>query len=391
MDKPIVSVIVLEYNNFGYIFKCLQSIVAQGYPNMEIIVNGDGGEMFNETLLINYFNLKRRPNVKKITINNNEVNLGTVRCCNQCVDMSSGKYYLLIAADDALHDPSVLSAYVDYYESVPENSAFAIGKVLMMDRNLNKTLFTFPNEKDEHLMHTLDSKGLFNIQAQRFFFGMTNVLPRSYYDTYGGYDEAYKLIEDVPYYVKAMCRGTKMHYLGIPTLIHRDGGISHGNLRNTSNTKRVYTEDTINTFEREFFPNSNLLTDEAKRVLQARYDKTKKLYYRDYIFPLKPAARKLIFTLTHPFMILLRPFAKFFVHRIGAISMRIVGALFFFGSICLLLYHFSEWKNLLAHPFGLWISLVIGYTGLIAIGAFALLLCAKFLRFFKYRFLQKPT
>ena len=42
MNKPLVSVIVLSYNSRRYIERCLDTLVDQDYPNMEIfvIVNG---------------------------------------------------------------------------------------------------------------------------------------------------------------------------------------------------------------------------------------------------------------------------------------------------------------------------------------------------------------
>ena len=118
-DKPLVSMIILEYSNFQYLFECIESIMSQDYPNIELIVNGDCCDDFDETTLINFFRMHKRPNIKKIQINNNEFNIGTVRCCNQCVRVSSGKYYMLIAADEALYGDSVLSMYVRFYESAP--------------------------------------------------------------------------------------------------------------------------------------------------------------------------------------------------------------------------------------------------------------------------------
>jgi len=366
MDKPLVSMIVLEYNNFQYIFECLDSIIAQDYPNIELIINGDGGEKFDEIALINYLYENKSANIKKTQINNNEVNIGTVRCCNQCVKISSGKYYMLIAADDVLYDSSTLSTYVNFYESVPENSALAIGRVIMMDIELKKILEKSPSDKDEKLMYSLDSKGLFNVKVQRFFFPMIGMMPRSYYDMYNGYDEEYKLIEDVPFYTKALCRGTKIHYLGIPTYTHRDGGISHGNKRNTSKTYQIYVEDSIKVFEKEYLPNTDLLTPKAKRVLESRYTHLK----NTYTFNKKSIIGKIV---SIPFNLWI---LKHLILKIGAtVSMRSTGIkLLLLSILCFVLYY---WKEIVEHPIGTVIQIIIGCIGLAVLGLFALLFCIK--------------
>lgn len=44
MDKPLVTVIVPAYNHENYIEDCLNSVVAQSYNNMQIIVFNDGSK-----------------------------------------------------------------------------------------------------------------------------------------------------------------------------------------------------------------------------------------------------------------------------------------------------------------------------------------------------------
>lgn len=389
MNKPLVSILLMEYKNFQYIFECIESIMRQDYPNIEMIINSDACDDFDETVLINYLRTHKSPNLQKIQINNNEYNIGTVRSCNQCVRMSSGKYFMLVAADDALYNDSVLSAYVDFYESVPENSAIAIGKALMMDEYLNNIIYTSPSDEDEPLMYSLDSKGLFNVFVQRFFFSTGNVLPRSYYDKYGGYDEEYRLIEDAPYYAKAMCRGTNLHYLGIPTYKHRGGGISHGNNRYSSEASRVYIKDSLTIFERDYLPNAKLLDFKAKRVVKARYVNLKRQYYKDYILPKQSIKEKLKTYFRHPWILILFPLLKYFISKTIAFPANTIKYLFCFGTVCLIIFQFSEWQSLLPQYFDPWLRIIIGYSGLIAIGLCALVFVLKYMLLIIFRILQK--
>ena len=41
-DLPLVSVIISSYNHADYIEACIESVMAQTYPNVELLVVDDG-------------------------------------------------------------------------------------------------------------------------------------------------------------------------------------------------------------------------------------------------------------------------------------------------------------------------------------------------------------
>lgn len=102
-DLPLVSIVVVSYNQGKYIRENLDSLKAQTYPNIELIVADDASqdnsvEVFNEWLTENNYPAQTNYHTK---------NTGLATTLNECVEMVTGKYIKLIAADDFLHPKSI--------------------------------------------------------------------------------------------------------------------------------------------------------------------------------------------------------------------------------------------------------------------------------------------
>lgn len=104
MKVPLVSVVVPLYNYENYIGWCIQSIVEQQYPNLEIIVVDDCStdESFN---LASEFS-QRYDNVH---IMKTDENSGYSKAKNEGIVASKGEYITCLDADDMLVDNSIQS------------------------------------------------------------------------------------------------------------------------------------------------------------------------------------------------------------------------------------------------------------------------------------------
>ena len=103
MEIPLVTVIVVSYNQGKYIKENLDSIKAQTYSNIELIIADDASsdnsvEIFESWLFDNNMFAKK---------NFHQKNTGLATVLNECIELTNGKYIKLIAADDYLDSESI--------------------------------------------------------------------------------------------------------------------------------------------------------------------------------------------------------------------------------------------------------------------------------------------
>ena len=92
--QPLISIIVCVYNTEKYIAKCLKSICAQTYANIEIIVVNDGSTD-KTAMIINEWQEKD----ERIVLVQQE-NKGLAVARNVGLDISRGEYIGFVDADD---------------------------------------------------------------------------------------------------------------------------------------------------------------------------------------------------------------------------------------------------------------------------------------------------
>lgn len=132
MEQPLVSVIVVSYNHSKYIRENLDSIKAQTYPNIELIVADDASkdnsvEVFEAWLSENNYSAKK---------NFHKQNTGLATTLNECLEMVSGKYVKIIAADDYLH-PESIEKCVEKLEELGEDYGMIFTDYFTVDDKSN--------------------------------------------------------------------------------------------------------------------------------------------------------------------------------------------------------------------------------------------------------------
>ena len=91
---PKISVIIPSYNYGRYLPDCLESVFAQAYPNIEIIVVDDGSTDDTEQKVQKHLN-----KIEYFKIENG----GVVRARNLGFSKSTGDYICFLDADDQIH------------------------------------------------------------------------------------------------------------------------------------------------------------------------------------------------------------------------------------------------------------------------------------------------
>src|SRR5690349_19708667 len=139
-SKDVVSVTVVTYNSGRFIKRCLESVLEQKYPNMEVVVidnastdgTGDILEQFADRCRIYY----------------NDTNVGFAAAQNQAIGLSQGEFVLTLNPDVLLL-PNFIQALVDAGQVDPKVGTVC-GKLLTI-----RATFDLPDKQ------LVDSTGIY--------------------------------------------------------------------------------------------------------------------------------------------------------------------------------------------------------------------------------------
>lgn len=109
MDQPLVSIVVTCYNYGRYLRGCLQSILAQTYENLEIVVVNDGSVDETDEVMASFTSDDRFNYIK-------QENSGQAVAKNVGIDNSHGEYVAFLDADDLWH-PDKLAKEVARFQN----------------------------------------------------------------------------------------------------------------------------------------------------------------------------------------------------------------------------------------------------------------------------------
>ena len=97
-EYPLVSIAIITYNQKEYLRECIESCLAQDYPNFEIVVADDYSTDGTQDLLREYD--AKYPG--KFILRLAEKNQGITPNSNVCLYACSGKYIAMLGGDDLL-------------------------------------------------------------------------------------------------------------------------------------------------------------------------------------------------------------------------------------------------------------------------------------------------
>lgn len=114
-STPLVSVLIPLYNHAAYISRCLDSILEDGYPCVEIIIIDDGSKDNSAALAGQWRSENKADAVTRFELITRP-NKGLTKTLNELVSLASGKYIALLASDDYLL-PGGITARLEYLQS----------------------------------------------------------------------------------------------------------------------------------------------------------------------------------------------------------------------------------------------------------------------------------
>ncbi len=133
MKRPLVSVLIPMYNHARYIRRCLDSLLEDGWDNLEALVIDDGSSDESFEIALDWAN-KHSAKLVRFELTRQE-NQGLPRTLNKLVEKAKGEYVALLASDDYLL-PGGIEARVKALENNP-NWLAVIGDVHIVDTSGN--------------------------------------------------------------------------------------------------------------------------------------------------------------------------------------------------------------------------------------------------------------
>ena len=125
-ERPLVSILISNYNYAEYLGDAIESSLRQTYDNLEVVVCDDGSTDGSSGILERFQSQDRR--IKVIY----QSNCGQALALNQAFLNSSGRIICLLDADDVFA-PDKLHSVVNSFHSAPD-SGFAVNRMLRVDK-----------------------------------------------------------------------------------------------------------------------------------------------------------------------------------------------------------------------------------------------------------------
>ena len=211
-DLPLVSVVILSYNNLMYIKDCIDSILEQNYPKIELIICDDASKDFNADYLKKYIESRKQEKIKSVFIHTMQENGGTSKNFNFALRHTNGKYVKYIAADDLLSNPESIFRLVDIAEK--KNSKVVVARALNYDQYLERHEWTYPSDVHWNLMTKADSNEFFGLMSEYSLISSPAVLyNKNFLLKNGGADENYIITEDWPLWMKMTAEETALQFI----------------------------------------------------------------------------------------------------------------------------------------------------------------------------------
>ena len=278
-EHPLISVLVVAYNNADLIYDALDSIFMQDYPNIELIISDDASTMpFPASEIIEYVEQHRGENIRQVILNQNSENLGTVRHLEVIREKSHGEIELVIAADDAWADAGVFSAFASVFQNFPEAECVT-SQLGMYDRELKIKTRNYISPADVKKLKTGDMEWLRDECACRCVLpSIGTAYRRTIFAKIGRLSDTYSLIEDYSTQVRITRMRIPVYYLDHLTAKHREGGISHGNTRNSFDFFQKLHRDYDTIYEKEVLGHKDEYSEKTLERAEKYYLHRQDLY-----------------------------------------------------------------------------------------------------------------
>jgi glycosyltransferase involved in cell wall biosynthesis len=180
---PLVSMIVLSYNQRQYVLETLESVKAQTYKATQFIIVDDCSTDDSVAIITCWL----QENKIDCTFIRHDKNQGICKSLNEALAAATGKYISMLASDD-IWLPDKIASQVKLMESLSDHVGVVYSDAFQMDKN-GHALPGMLIESSWKLTEMPQGQVLDVMLTGNFVPGLTALVRRSCYDEVGFYDE----------------------------------------------------------------------------------------------------------------------------------------------------------------------------------------------------------
>lgn len=252
--------IIPSYNQARFVASTVESVLAQTYPDVEIIVVDDGSTDDTRAVLATY-----RDRIRTI----HQGNRGLAGARNTGFHASRGDYLLFLDSDDLIH-PDKLALHVSFLEA-ERDLGLSYSAWQQISEDGTRVLGEVRPNRQGRLLREL-------LRRDFFFFASAAVIRRECLEQVGLFDESLRWGEDADMWLRLARAGYAFGYLDQPLLQYRIHASSM-----TANVNPLQVQEWLAVLHK-FFADPELPADvralEAEAHSVLHYE-TAGRYYRD--------------------------------------------------------------------------------------------------------------
>ena len=204
--NPLVTIICLCYNHARFLREALDSIFAQTYQNIEVIVVDDASTDNSVSIIQEY--VTRYPAIQLIA---NAQNCGNCRAFNQGLRVARGAYIIDFATDDILL-PTRVAEQIFCFESLADEYGAIYTDATLINEHSQLLRPFYKRNGQGQITSFAPSGDIYAFALERYFICTpTLIFRKAVFDRLQGYDETLAY-EDFDFIVRT-ARNYKFYYL----------------------------------------------------------------------------------------------------------------------------------------------------------------------------------
>ncbi|GAA1130082.1 MULTISPECIES: glycosyltransferase family 2 protein [Streptomyces violaceusniger group] len=207
--EPVVSVVIPCYDYGHYLSQAVESVLAQTYPDWELVVVDDGST--DDTAAVARSLIADHPG-RRIRLLE-QANAGVSAARNAGIAATTGRYVLPLDADDMIA-PTMLERTVAVLERHPDIAIVSTDLSVFTDDDLPAQVLELPAYDRDLLL-------------RRLIMFYCSLYRREVWQAVGGYVEDMRAGEDWDFWIAATERGFTAHHIHEPLFgaRHKDDGL----------------------------------------------------------------------------------------------------------------------------------------------------------------------